>query len=230
MRLLAINNYDKDEYVCRWLEQTKQLDKAQWVVKVVVNGPGASEFPGVETIRCANPTVPMGFRCALAATQPGEEFEAIVTIHAKTWLPDLRLLDVLVERLHGHDAVMFKRGLIFTDAEFNFIHVLTPSAWRRLMAQMSKYPEDGFPELIMAWSFDDCQLDTVRITGEAELADGRAEIGLRIKNVADTGMDLYGCEPNKRTGFGHYLAPGGYQHVTIDTAGLVTYKNKTVSH
>lgn len=91
--LLSINTYDKDAYVDHWVRQAQTLDRSRWRLQVVKNGPTDVTWDsgGWETVRCANAPEPLGYRMALSATRVPSDIDAIVSVHAKSWLPDLGL-------------------------------------------------------------------------------------------------------------------------------------------
>lgn len=217
MRLLAINNYDKDEYVNRWLDQVKQLDSTKWLVQVITNGPANRAFD-TKTVKCANPPG-LGYRTSLLATEV-DTASAVVSVHAKTWLPDISLIDRLVNMLHGYDGVFLPRQYFNGAGEFCFMFVMTADAWRMMASTICDESPELFPEIALARAIDRLKLNILRVPAEFKLSAGACHSHW-IKNVAGSRMDLYGCEPG-RFGFGHYQELDGYRNVSVDERGVVT--------
>lgn len=225
MFLLAINSYDKDEYVERWIEQISTLDRTRWAVQIVTNGPSGRVF-SEETIRCLDGTPATGYRSSLASHRL-DGIDVVVSVHAKVWLPDLDLLDVLVERLQHHEAVMFPRSMVFNGddrAEFCFLFAMKAEQWRQTVNAFCTMPTEFHPEVSIGMAIDQCRLNVLRIPfGLVRSTEDRT--GHWITNVCDSGRDLYGCEPcTDKIGFGHYLKPGGYTAVSVDQRGVVKLK------
>lgn len=220
--LLSINNYDKDAYVDRWLRQAEALDPARWRVQVVTNGPGRRDFP-VETLSAPNSSVNLGYRESLSAVGVPAVCGAVVSVHAKTWLPDLRLLDLMVGGLTYRDGVLLEWPMFREEGapggECLFLMAFTSRAWRTVVDRLAAEPADLQNEIAMRWAIHRAQLDVLRLPCVVKTTqDGRSH---RITDISASGLMMYGCEPSTNMGFGHYLEPGGYQPVRIGPDGTL---------
>lgn len=201
MRLLAINSYDKDACVDRWAAQVRLLDPVRWRAVLVTNGPSGRDWSGVglPTVRCANPTEVVGYRFALAATPVARDVDAVVSVHAKSWVPDLALLDLVADRALGPDAeaaLLQDWGLFDRDGggECLFLMGFRRDAWVRAVARLRAHPIDSWNEVGLHRAVRACGIRVHRLPVGRTLTTGDQRSHL-VMGIERPGLDLYGCEP-----------------------------------
>ena len=166
VRLLAVNSYDKDAYVRRWIDDARELDPTWWRLQVINSGP-TREFPDAWTVPAANPSAIEGYRLSLSATVIDHDVDAIVSVHSKTHLTSLGLLDHVADRLPGHDAVFMERPPCFDDiggGEHLFLFAVRADRWRELTEAISTAETGLWNEVAMARAVDAIGLDVYRMS------------------------------------------------------------------
>lgn len=223
--LLSVNTYDKDAYVDRWVEQCRSLDRSRWRLQVVKNGASDAEWHanGWETVRAANTSVSLGYRESLAATVVAPDVDVVVSVHAKTYLPDLALLDRMTD-LGGSEVMTLDGWYPFEErgGECLLMFSVSASRWPDLVRQLASYPEGLWNEVVLGRAIADLKLDAARLPTGAALAT-QDVMSYWIRDIDGTGLDLYCCEPSDgNMGFGHYARPGGYRPIRVSPSGVVT--------
>lgn len=227
MNLLTINTYDKDDYVDRWIDQCHSLDRSIWKFQVVKNGPSNIEWHNNEwkTIRCENPSIApatLGYRAALSAAQIPSNVNTIVSVHAKTYLPDLSLLKK-ISNLEGFDVLLIDGWWPFSDhgGECLLAFAVNAKIWPSLIKKINSFPETLWNEVVMGRAIKELQLSTKKLSSESAMTTQDSS-SYWIRNIDNSNLDLYCCEPsNGNMGFGHYAKPGGYHPIIVDSSGVV---------
>jgi hypothetical protein len=195
MFLLAVNNHNKDGYVRRWIHEFQDLSPG-WELQIVSNGE-TEQFGKFQAIRCENPDVTLGYRCALQATEVRRDLGLVVSVHAKTWLTDIRLLDRITRTVRPGDDGFFLDRTRLWDAvgggEFLFLFGLRPFAWLAFCDRMSSTDPGLWNEVAAARALDGFQIR--RISAQHALNSGRDCYVAR--DIDGTGVDLFGCEPGR---------------------------------
>lgn len=203
--LLAINVYDKYDWVDAWVKQFEKLDKDKWKLQIVCNGPN----PKRGWVIAGNNDQTSGYKQTLAATVVDEDIDVVVSVHAKTALSDIRHLDALVDILNNTDEAdaMFSERELYNykistpvgdrillghpAGEYLFLFLVKAKCWNALIKEFASDMSIG-TEVGMAQSIDKLQLNVIRspcFGPNISMTSGeRALFGINMQ------LNAYGCE------------------------------------
>jgi len=219
--LLAINVYDKQGWVDAWLRQFEKLDRDRWALEIVCNGPR----PRAGWTVAQNPEQTGGYKLCLLATRPSPEIDVVVSVHAKTVLNDIALLDGLVDKLLESDA-----DAIFTDrhpyfwtvtrdnqtmivpgppfGEFLFLFAVRAPRWNDMTSAFAAdiHGKNIGTEVGLAQVIDRQRLKVLRSRASGPIVVTFGELAV----FGFEGLNVYGCEKEGSDRFSseHWLSSG----------------------